>query len=166
MTYTDGNAWSGDEVWGPRNRKRREHRRGHVIRAAARADMASIPKRQLIGVIMKHWILGLLTVAAAPSLAAPPQGLAARVETLRKQVGVPGMAIAIVENDKITLAQGFGARALGGSETVDADTIFPTGSTGKAVTVAALAVLVDQGKIGWTTRSAIACRAFKCTIPG
>jgi len=42
MTYTDGNAWSGDEVWGPRNRKRREHRPRHVIRAAARADMASI----------------------------------------------------------------------------------------------------------------------------
>ena len=32
---------------------------------------------------------------------------------------------------------------------MDADTIFPTGSTGKAVTVAALGILVDQGRIGW-----------------
>ena len=32
---------------------------------------------------------------------------------------------------------------------VDADTIFATGSTGKAFTVAALAVLVDQGRIRW-----------------
>ena len=32
---------------------------------------------------------------------------------------------------------------------MDADTIFPTGSTGKAFTVAALGILVDQGKIGW-----------------
>jgi CubicO group peptidase (beta-lactamase class C family) len=99
---------------------------------------------------VKHWILGLLILAsAAPSLAAPPKAFAARVEALRRQTGVPGMAVAIVENDRVTLAQGFGTRALGGSEPVDADTIFPTGSTGKAVTVAALAVLVDQGKIGW-----------------
>ena len=34
-------------------------------------------------------------------------------------------------------------------ERVDADTIFPTGSTGKAFTVAALATLVDAGKIDW-----------------
>jgi CubicO group peptidase (beta-lactamase class C family) len=99
---------------------------------------------------MKYWIFGvLIAAAAAPSFAAPPAGFANRVTALRQQVGVPGMAIAIVENDKVTLAQGFGTRELGVSERVDADTIFPTGSTGKAVTVAALAVLVDQGKIGW-----------------
>jgi CubicO group peptidase (beta-lactamase class C family) len=49
----------------------------------------------------------------------------------------------------VTFARGFGVRALGKPEPVDADTIFPTGSTGKAMTVAALGVLVDQGKIGW-----------------
>src|SRR3546814_16382463 len=32
---------------------------------------------------------------------------------------------------------------------VDADTIFPTGSTGKAVTTAAIAILVDEGKMDW-----------------
>jgi CubicO group peptidase (beta-lactamase class C family) len=32
---------------------------------------------------------------------------------------------------------------------VDADTLFQTGSTGKAVTAAALAVLVDEGRISW-----------------
>lgn len=59
------------------------------------------------------------------------------------------MAIAIVEDGKITLARGYGVRRLGGRDAVDADTIFMTGSTGKAVTVAALATLVDAGKIGW-----------------
>src|SRR6202044_3984120 len=71
------------------------------------------------------------------------------VDKLRKDIGVPGMAIAIVEGGKVTLAKGFGVRALGSPTPVDADTIFPTGSTGKAVTVAALAILVDQGKFGW-----------------
>lgn len=99
----------------------------------------------------------VVAVAAACSvtglaLAAPPQDFARRVEAVRSEVGVPGMAIAVVENDKVTFAKGFGVRALGGSERVDADTIFPTGSTGKAFTVADLAILVDQGKIGWDDR--------------
>jgi len=63
--------------------------------------------------------------------------------------GVPGIAISIVEDGKPVLAKGYGVRKLGSPERVDADTIFPTGSTGKAVTTAALAVLVDQGKLGW-----------------
>jgi CubicO group peptidase (beta-lactamase class C family) len=99
---------------------------------------------------VKHIAVALLVLAfAAAAAAAPPAGFEARVEMLRKEVGVPGMAIAIVEDDQVTLAKGFGTRALGSSEPIDADTIFPTGSTGKAFTVAALAVLVDQGKIGW-----------------
>jgi CubicO group peptidase (beta-lactamase class C family) len=99
---------------------------------------------------MKRIALALLAfVCAAPALAAPPAGFEDRVEKLRKEIGVPGMAIAIVENDNVTLAKGFGVRGLGSPESVDADTIFPTGSTGKAFTVAALGILVDQGKIGW-----------------
>ena len=89
------------------------------------------------------------TLASAPASAVPPAGFNARVETLRKSVGIPGMAIAIVENGEVTLAQGYGVRKLGSPAAVDADTIFPTGSTGKAFTVADLAILVDQGKIGW-----------------
>jgi CubicO group peptidase (beta-lactamase class C family) len=99
---------------------------------------------------MKRAALALLMFAfAAAAQAAPPNGFAARVEKLRKEIGVPGMSIAIVEDGKVTLAKGFGVRALGSPEPVDADTIFMTGSTGKAFTVAALGVLVDQGKIGW-----------------
>lgn len=85
----------------------------------------------------------------APLLAAPPAGFDARVETLRNRIGVPGMAIAIVENGKVTLAKGYGVRKLGSPMLVDADTIFPTGSTGKAFTVADIGILVDEGKIGW-----------------
>ncbi len=99
---------------------------------------------------MKHVILASLVWSVVTAAnAAPPAGFEARVEKLRQQVGVPGMAIAIVEDGNVTLARGFGVRALGESIRVDADTIFPTGSTGKAFTVAALGILVDQGKIGW-----------------
>lgn len=88
-------------------------------------------------------------LVAAPVHAAPPEGFEARVEELRKAAGVPGMYVAVVEQGKPTLARGFGVRKLGDPAPVGPDTIFPTGSTGKAVTVAALATLVDAGKIGW-----------------
>lgn len=91
-------------------------------------------------------IVGLLAVT--PAMAAPPIGLDARVEALRRNAGVPGMAIAIVEDGKTTLARGYGLRKAGGAK-VDADTLFPIGSTSKAMTVAALATLVDDGKIRW-----------------
>jgi CubicO group peptidase (beta-lactamase class C family) len=93
-----------------------------------------------------------MLAGAASALAAPPAGFEDRVETLRREVGVPGMAIAIVEDDQVTLAKGFGVRELGSPVPVDADTIFPTGSTGKAFTVAALGILVDQGRIGWNDK--------------
>lgn len=99
---------------------------------------------------MKRIVPALLVfVCAAQAIAAPPAGFEDRVEGLRKAIGVPGMAIAIVEDRSITFAKGFGIRGMGAPEAVDADTIFPTGSTSKAFTVAALAVLVDAGKIGW-----------------
>ncbi len=86
----------------------------------------------------------LALAIGASALAGPPADFDARVESLRKEVGVPGMAIAIVENGKVTLAKGYGVKRLGSQDLVDADTIFPTGSTGKAFTVADLAILARR----------------------
>lgn len=91
-------------------------------------------------------------LAAFPSQAAPPPGFEQRVEQLRKQFGVPGVTITIVENGQVTLAHGWGVRDITTNQPVDADTVFFTGSTGKAFTNAALATLVDQGKIKWDDR--------------
>jgi len=90
-----------------------------------------------------------LVTAAAKADAAPPAGFVQRVEQLRQEFGVPGVSIAIVENGKVTFAHGWGVRDISRNQPVDADTIFFTGSTGKAFTNAALATLVDEGKIGW-----------------
>ena len=79
----------------------------------------------------------------------PPKGLDARVEQIRAAVGVPGIAVTIVEHGKVTLARGYGIRRMGDDAPVDADTIFQLGSVGKAFTTAALALLVDRGKIAW-----------------
>jgi len=84
-----------------------------------------------------------------PVVAAPPEDFDARVDALREEFGVPGIAIAIVESGAMTLARGYGVRKLGDAARVDARTLFQTGSTGKAFTSAGLALLVDQDRIGW-----------------
>lgn len=90
-----------------------------------------------------------LLLASAAAMAAPPPDLDARVEAAMKAYGTPGFAVSIVEDGEVVHAKGYGVRKLGSPEKVDADTIFPTGSTGKAVTATALAILVDEGKLGW-----------------
>ncbi len=91
----------------------------------------------------------LLLALATPAWADPPADLAQMVETLRQDIGAPGVSIAIVENGETTLTRGWGVRKLGEPAPIDAKTLFQTGSTGKAMTAAALAILVDEGKIGW-----------------
>lgn len=98
---------------------------------------------------MRAILLAAFAMLCGTAMAAPPAGFEDRVEGLRQQTGVPGMSIAIVEDGKVTLARGFGVRGLNSPQPVDADTIFPNGSTGKAFTVAALGILVDRKKIGW-----------------
>lgn len=94
--------------------------------------------------------VALIAVAVVnPLAAAPPPNFDQRVEELRRSSDLPGIAIAIVEDGKTTLAKGYGVRKIGGTDPVDSNTIFMTGSTGKALTVAALATLVDAGKLGW-----------------
>src|SRR5437773_483944 len=88
-------------------------------------------------------------IIATPVAAAPPAGFEQRVERLRTDYGVPGVPISVVEDGKVTLARGWGVRDITTNTPVDADTIFFTGSTGKAFTNAALATLVDAGKIKW-----------------
>jgi len=64
----------------------------------------------------------------------------------------PGMAIAIVKDDKVVFAKGYGTRELGKVAPVDADTVFAIASNSKAFTTAALAMLVDEKKIAWNDK--------------
>lgn len=61
----------------------------------------------------------------------------------------PGLAVAVVRNDSVVFAKGYGVRTLGQPAPVDTATLFAIGSTTKAMTVAALAILVDEGRVRW-----------------
>ncbi|WP_076417424.1 serine hydrolase [Colwellia sp. UCD-KL20] len=65
---------------------------------------------------------------------------------------VPGVAVAIVQNNQIVFSQGFGVKEYGKSDQVTPDTLFGIASNTKAMTVALLAQLVDQYKISWQTK--------------
>jgi CubicO group peptidase (beta-lactamase class C family) len=73
----------------------------------------------------------------------------AYAEKTRADWNVPGMAIAIVKDDKIVFAKGYGVRQLNKSEKVDENTLFAIASNSKAFTTASLAILVDEKKLGW-----------------
>ena len=74
-------------------------------------------------------------------------------EKAHKDWEIPGMAVAIVKDDKVVFAKGYGIRKLGGKEAVDKNTLFAVASNSKAFTTAALAILIDEGKIGsWDDR--------------
>ncbi len=74
------------------------------------------------------------------------------VERARQEFNVPGMAVAVVHDGKVLLARGFGVRKLGESAAVTPDTLFGIASNSKAFTSAALAMLVDDGKLAWDDR--------------
>jgi CubicO group peptidase (beta-lactamase class C family) len=92
----------------------------------------------------------LVTSAGAQSApTAPPSDLDAYAAASMKIFDVPGMAVAIVKDGKIVVAKGYGVRKLGDSTPVDEFTLFGIGSNTKAFTTAALATLIDEGKLSW-----------------
>lgn len=98
----------------------------------------------------------------------PPAELAAMdAYTLKSMLDwrVPGLAIAVVKDDKVVWSRGFGLRRLGAPQAVDADTLFAIGSNTKAFTVAALGTLVESGKLGWDSRVADLLPGFQMYDP-
>ncbi len=79
----------------------------------------------------------------------PLRGFDAYVDQALRDWRVPGVAVAVVRNDSVVFAKGYGVRELGKAARVDAHTLFAIGSTTKAFTAAALALLVDSGKVAW-----------------
>lgn len=78
-------------------------------------------------------------------------GFEALVEEAMKTFQVPGAAIAIVKDDQVVMARGFGYRDVEAREPVTADTLFAIGSATKAFTSFLLATLVDEGVMAWDT---------------
>ena len=93
--------------------------------------------------------VGASAQTAAPVVASAAYNLELDVTRVMKTFDVPGIAIAIVKDGKVVATRGFGVRKLGEPAPVDGKTLFEIASNSKAFTAAALAMLVDEGKLAW-----------------
>ncbi|MDM1299810.1 serine hydrolase [Empedobacter falsenii] len=100
---------------------------------------------------MKNILLSTITLA---SFTAFGQNISNQVidqvtENAMKTFDVPGMSVAVIKDGTIVHSKGYGVKSLKTGEKVQSNTNFGIASNSKAFTAAALAILVDEGKIKW-----------------
>ena len=71
------------------------------------------------------------------------------VEAEMEATGVPGVAVAVVYDDEVVFAEGYGVRDVGTEEPVSVDTVFQLASLSKPITGTAVAGVVSDGVIEW-----------------
>jgi CubicO group peptidase (beta-lactamase class C family) len=90
-----------------------------------------------------------------PVVAAEPISAAKIDETVAramKTFNVPGIAVAVVKDDKVVYSKGMGLAALDTGGKVDEHTLFGIASNSKAFVAASLAILVDEKKLKWSDK--------------
>ena len=73
--------------------------------------------------------------------------------------------MAVIKDDKVIHAKGYGVRSLRTQQKVDENTVFGVASNSKAYTAAALGMLVDEKKITWDTKVTDVIPEFKLYNP-
>lgn len=117
-----------------------------------------------------------LGVGGAATLALPawaqqaaPAPLDAAVDTIvanfMRAFETPGIAVAVVRPGAPVWLKGYGVRTMGAAASVDIHTRFGIASNSKAFTAAALAMLVEEGKLGWDDRLTQHLPEFKMADP-
>jgi CubicO group peptidase (beta-lactamase class C family) len=95
----------------------------------------------------------LACVSATAARAQEPfPGLDAYITKAMADWKIPGVAVAIVRNDSVLWAKGYGLRTTGTGDRVDDKTLFEIGSSSKSFTATIVAMLVTDGKMRWDDR--------------
>jgi len=96
-------------------------------------------------------VLGAVAVVMANRLPAADAGDAkvdAFVGSELARQRIPGVALGVYRDGKLTKAQGYGLANVEWNAAVTPDTIFQSGSVGKQFTATAVMMLVEEGKVG------------------
>jgi CubicO group peptidase (beta-lactamase class C family) len=104
----------------------------------------------------------------APSSAIAKSGLGDFddfVNQALKDWRVPGVAVVVVQGDKIILLKGYGYRDLEKQLPVTPNTLFAVGSITKSFTVSTLGMEMDEGKVDWDRPVRDYLPAFKMYDP-
>ncbi|MGH9201590.1 MAG: serine hydrolase domain-containing protein, partial [Vicinamibacterales bacterium] len=91
-------------------------------------------------------------VTGRSSAQEPFPGIDAYVNKAIADWKVPGLAVAIVRNDSVIYARGFGVRQTGANAPVNDQTLFEIGSSSKSFTATLVAMMVTDGKMKWDDR--------------
>lgn len=78
---------------------------------------------------------------------------------------VPGVAVAVVFQDKVAYAKGLGVRDVNTKTPVDADTVFQLASVSKPIGSTVVAALVGEGKINWDSMLSVLDSGFAMFDP-
>ena len=133
-----------------------------AVRRYIRSSLPAAWSRRLLGAAL---LLASIAPAGHAQRAVDVEALDAYFAAARSAWNVPGFAVAIVKDDAIVLAQGYGVREVGRPDAVDAHTLFAIASNTKAFTAAALARLVDEGRLRWDDRVADRLPFFELYSP-
>jgi CubicO group peptidase (beta-lactamase class C family) len=92
-------------------------------------------------------------VVALPegSIDAAVEELPRIVERMLEESGVPGAAVAVVRDEELLFAEGFGVRRAGEEATVDAETVFQIASMSKPIGATVVASQVSDDVVAWDT---------------
>lgn len=90
---------------------------------------------------------GSAATASSEQYAKSVAAIEEKVEARRKELGIPGMSLAIVKDDKVIFAKGLGLKDFENKVPVTADTQFAIGSATKAFTGLSVLMTADEGKI-------------------
>jgi CubicO group peptidase (beta-lactamase class C family) len=71
------------------------------------------------------------------------------VKEVLKTFDVPGISVGIIKDGKLVHAKGYGVRSLKNNLPMDENTLVGIASNSKAFTSAAIAMLIDEGKMKW-----------------
>ncbi len=97
-------------------------------------------------------ILALLIAMGHATAQSPIAGLDDYIGQAMAKWGIPGIAVAVVKDDRVIHARGYGVRAMDKEAPVDERTLFAVASNSKAFTCAVLGSLRDDGKLKWSDR--------------
>ena len=102
--------------------------------------------------ILRYVIVAAASCAFLPPASAAdpaPEQIEAQTRKAIDDFQITGLAITVVKGDSIIFQDVYGVRDVRTDAPIDENTIFPIASISKAFTTAALAMLVDEGKLEW-----------------
>jgi CubicO group peptidase (beta-lactamase class C family) len=102
-------------------------------------------------IVLFVFAAALLSDAVAAEGGRGPADVARLLETIRVKHNVPSLAVAVVFDGKIVATNAVGVRKEGDSQRVTAGDEYHLGSITKSMTATVAGMLVEQGKISWTT---------------